>query len=245
MLDAATTEMMMRPRCGVKDKYHEAQDMTAESYVLQGRWPINRLTYRVSKYTRWLEPRVVDQEIAKAFRMWSRHTDLTFIPKKNGPVHIEIRFEKYGHGDSFPFDGPGRVLAHAFFPKFGGDIHFDETEQWTVNSPKGTNLFQVATHEIGHSLGLSHTHDQSAAMFDAYLGYDPNFQLRRDDILGIQRLYGPKKNYGRLHSFNPDSKILADIITSWPLESEESEKWAPLEIDDISQPDNDDTFVFE
>lgn len=38
----------------------------------------------------------------------------------------------------FPFDGKGNVLAHAFYPtdqgSLGGDIHFDEDEDWTLES---------------------------------------------------------------------------------------------------------------
>jgi len=41
------------------------------------------------------------------------------------------------HGDMSPFQGPGRVLAHASYPVHGGDLHWDGDETWTVGSNKG------------------------------------------------------------------------------------------------------------
>lgn len=39
--------------------------------------------------------------------------------------------------------------------QFGGDVHVDDTEYWTIDSFKGTNLLQTMTHELGHSLGIA------------------------------------------------------------------------------------------
>ena len=105
-------------------------------------------------------------------------------------------FGNYYHGGTnvestcpYPFDGAGRVLAHAYFPE-DGRAHFDEDETYTHNTTRGTNLLWVAVHEFGHSLGLAHTNIQGAIMYPFYTGYVPDMELHSDDIAGIQSLYG-------------------------------------------------------
>ena len=51
------------------------------------------------------------------------------------------------------FDGPGGEVAHSV----ESNIHFDDSDDYTVNSNNGKSLLKVAVHEIGHVLGLTHT----------------------------------------------------------------------------------------
>lgn len=66
-----------------------------------------------------------------------------------------------------------------------------------MDGTAGYNLFTVATHELGHSLGLSHSRDPTALMYPKYNFINAaTYKLPRDDTLGIQALYGklPKRN---------------------------------------------------
>merc|ERR1719295_372885 len=197
-LDPVTVELMATPRCGVRDIIgHGATARRKKRYVLQGsRWQVKQLTYRINRYpsTFRLSKKDVDETVKKAFTMWQEATGLTFERKDSGSVHIEIRFEKYEHGDGDPFDGPGGTLAHAYFPQFGGDMHVDDSEHWSVQSFKGTNLKQTIVHELGHSLGLSHSDKREAVMAPFYRGWDPHLKLSNDDVKAIQSLYGRKRS---------------------------------------------------
>ena len=96
------------------------------------------------------------------------------------------------HGDSLPFDGPGKVRAHAFYPDNGGDIHFDDDEPWTVSTASGNsvNLFRAAVHEIGHSLGLQHSSVANSIMSSTVDLHGDGVVLDDDDVAGIQSISG-------------------------------------------------------
>ncbi|KAM4796115.1 collagenase 3-like [Rhinophrynus dorsalis] len=185
-LDQETMNMMRRPRCGMPD--------VAEFSVFPGnpRWTKTRLTYRMVNYTPDLPVPMVDDAIQRAFKVWSDVTPLTFRRVPNGQADILIQFIARSHNDNNPFDGPNGVLAHAFSPGtgLGGDAHFDEDERWT-DSNVGFNLFLVAAHEFGHSLGLGHSNDRNALMFPNYRFMNTrNYRLPQDDVRGIQSIYG-------------------------------------------------------
>ncbi|CAG2058933.1 unnamed protein product [Timema podura] len=60
-------------------------------------------------------------------------------------------------------------------------------------APKSVDFFTVAVHELGHSLGLSHSPVSSSIMFPYYKGFQRHFQLDYDDILAMYQLYSTAK----------------------------------------------------
>ncbi|XP_044522194.1 neutrophil collagenase [Gracilinanus agilis] len=213
--DEETMEVMKMPRCGVPD---------IQGYKLtegNPKWRKNDLTYSLVNYTPDLPKADVDSAIEKAIQIWSYPTPLTFTRSDdNNEVDIRITFARGAHGDNSPFDGVSGILAHAYQPGrgIGGDAHFDEDETWTTDS-RGTNLFIVAAHEFGHSLGLSHSSDPGALMFPTYSFSEPStYVLPQDDINGIQFLYGrsnnPIKPTGPTTPRTCDPQLTFDAITT-------------------------------
>ncbi|XP_073335638.1 collagenase 3-like [Pagrus major] len=189
-LDGDTLEMMKKPRCGVPDA-HIGEFST---FPNGPKWRKNSLTYRIENYTPDMSVAEVDHSIEKALQVWAKVTPLRFTRIYSGTADIMISFGRLYHGDYYPFDGPGQILAHAFAPGpgIGGDAHFDDDETFTFRSNTGYVLFIVAAHEFGHSLGLSHSDDPGALMYPMYSYQNPDtFVLPRDDVNGIQSLYGP------------------------------------------------------
>ncbi|XP_068600586.1 collagenase 3a [Brachionichthys hirsutus] len=220
-LDARTMEMMKKPRCGVPDS-------TIARFSTFGndlKWDKNSLTYRIENYTPDMSTSEIDDSIEKALQVWSKVTPLRFTRIYSGTADIRISFGSREHGDFYPFDGPDGTLAHAFAPSqgIGGDAHFDDDETFTFRSRSGYVLFMVAAHEFGHSLGLTHSRDPGALMYPVYTYSNPEtFVLPRDDVNGIQSLYGsnPDKDPVNPDPEPPttpdacDSKLVFDAIAT-------------------------------
>ena len=181
-------------------------------------------------------------EIRDAFSAWSAVANIQFVEVPDNGVPFDAAGAL---GDirigAHAFDGAWGVLAHAYFPPPGGvsasgDIHFDRDESWSCSAGPGViGVGVVATHEIGHAIGLNHeTRLERTALMNPY--YNPNIasMLLADDISGAAALYGvgvPGANeltvnfgpawgvweldYGvawrMLHPFNPKQIVSVDI----------------------------------
>lgn len=127
-LDEPTLNAMKQPRCGVSD--------VANYKTFDGdlKWDHNDVTYRILNYSPDMDSAIIDDAFARAFKVWSEVTPLTFTRLYDGTADIMISFGKRDHGDPYPFDGKDGLLAHAYPPgeDIQGDAHFDDDEYWTL-----------------------------------------------------------------------------------------------------------------
>ncbi|KAM4698724.1 LOW QUALITY PROTEIN: matrix metalloproteinase-25 [Rhinophrynus dorsalis] len=197
-LDDETVSMMQKPRCSLPDVIQRPNMYShrRRRFALSGTvWDKLELTWRIDSFPTAFTQGQTRSLITDALNVWSQETQIRFV-ETSGEPDIRVGFVGGSHGDGYPFDGQGGTLGHAFFPGVGssaGDAHLDADEMWTYNEDQGTDLFAVAVHEFGHSLGLSHSSSEESIMKPYYqgsVGEARKYRLPADDVQGIRALYG-------------------------------------------------------
>lgn len=149
-----------------------------------------------------------DERIAviDAINTWQKYVSVNFteITTSGQPNCIDISWEPISHGD---VDFGPTTLAHAFYNP-NGDIHFNETKTWKLSQSTGVgiDLYSIALHELGHSLGLDHSSLSQAVMY-AYYDGTAYTGLNQDDIDGIRSIY----QYRSADENNWDKIFIGDV----------------------------------
>ncbi|MES1258133.1 MAG: matrixin family metalloprotease, partial [Acidobacteriota bacterium] len=151
------------------------------------------LGYAFGSITPKVPASTVKSEVVRALTEWSRYTNVIFQPAANSssPRTVLVKFVSGYHGDAWPFDGPGGILAHTFYPvpvnteSLAGDMHLDADENWHAGGD--IDIYSVALHEAGHPIGLSHSDKPGDVMYPYYRS---RASLSANDIGAAQTLYG-------------------------------------------------------
>ena len=160
-----------------------------------GKNPVT-LNYFFSRLTAQLPEDVTKSEITRALDEWAKVAQITWVLDASPTADrtVNILFVQGDHGDGFPFDGPGGVLAHTFYPSLpateplAGDMHFDDAESWHFGS--NFDVFSVALHEIGHALGLGSSDNPDSVMYPYYRMRTGLTQEDKDAILSLYAAKG-------------------------------------------------------
>lgn len=194
VLDVASVRAMAQPRCGCSDNDNSPsmQRLRAFATANLAKWQKSGITYAIADYLPTIDRKTFELTMAQSFAAWTKHINFGVAAAVNGSPDVVI---STGQGAQSQFDGPGGTLAWAYLPD-GQDsqlqLKFDLGETWSTSPAKrGILLANVATHEIGHILGLTHSRKQGALMAPIYNAAVADPQLE-DDIPRIQARYGAK-----------------------------------------------------
>ena len=109
-------------------------------------------------------------------------------------------------------DGNSGTLAFAFSPNYG-DVVFDSADSTLTNTASNSlRLFNIITHELGHSMGLDHvcpinrTKLMEPSLTTVFRG------VKFDEFQSLQRLYGDTWERGESDRENDSVETASDLV---------------------------------
>ncbi|KAF2118102.1 hypothetical protein BDV96DRAFT_377666 [Lophiotrema nucula] len=206
--------VMSKPRCGTLQPYNEtdakSNSTMHKKYVLWGpKWDHTTITYQFINYTADLPADRQRIIISYAFAQWTQYLPITITPSAANAPHadIHIRFMSMGPNETaYAFTNliaDGTSLSTGLI-----NITFNDDWNWTDD-----RMFNfTATHEIGHSLGLSHSKVEDAVMWPYY---EADIRpMHPDDQAAVHSLYGWKNPRWKRIDNNSTTKSIVQLSSN-------------------------------
>jgi hypothetical protein len=162
---------------------------------------VNGVASRLGSVFSGIDSSVWQGEILRAAQTWAEAAGINFavVPDGGQPIGTagnpqhdkrfgDIRIAAVPIADELalgiPFDLAAGTRA--------GDFWLSSSIAYSLTSPAGFDLYSVALHELGHSLGLGGSPNPSSAMYQQ-ISLTPRIGLSAEDITAVRTKYGVRQ----------------------------------------------------